>query len=139
LKSIVIKYSIILLVAQLISWRILFYSPLNIPSHIPRTPIDISGLLLLSLITVIIILFQKEGLKYNKQISLAQLILTSGLVAFIAELVFQFIRFKTIIADTFNEKLFYALRGVIVIPLMTIIISIITALIIRRRNKPVKQ
>jgi hypothetical protein len=139
LRPIVIKYSIILLVAELISWWLLFYSPLNIPSHIPKTPINISGLLLLSLVTIIIVFLQKESLKSNKQITFIRLILMSGLVVFLAELVFQFIRFSTLVADTFSERLFYALRGVIVITLMAIIISIITASIIKKRSKPVEQ
>jgi hypothetical protein len=139
MRPIIIKYSIILLIGELISWWVLFYSPLNIPSHIPKTPINISGLLILSLVSIVIVFFQNESLNSNKKTTFIQLILMSGLVVFLAELVFQLIRFSTLIADTFSERLFYAIRGVIGITLMAIIISLITASIIKKRSKPVEQ
>ena len=103
------------------------------------TPLNISGLFLLLLLSIIIFFFQKECLKSNKVITFIYLVLTSGLVVFLAEFVFQIIRFSTIVADTLNEKLYSAGRGVIVITLIGIIISLIIGTITRRKGKLVQR
>jgi hypothetical protein len=136
LKNIlIIKYSLILFFTQLITWWLLFFSPFNIPAHIPKTKINISGICLLLSLSIIIFLSQKESLNSNKQITFIRLVLLGGLVTFFAELAFQSIRFLSLFAETFSEKLYYACRGVLGTTLIAIIISLITATIIKRRNK----
>ena len=100
------------------------------------TPINISGLLLLVLLTIILFFFQKETLKSNKQLTLIHQILISGLVIFVAELVFQTIRLSTAVTDTITEKLYAGLRGIIGITLIGVFISLVIGVIIRRKSKP---
>jgi hypothetical protein len=139
LKNIIIKYSIILLLVELTSWWILFYSPFNIPTHIARTPINISGLFLLLTLSIIIVLSQRDTIKIKKSVTLIHLIAVGGLVTFFAELAFQAIRFPTLVAETLSEKFYFASRGIFAITLISIVISIITGTILKQKNKKAEQ
>jgi hypothetical protein len=134
LKSIVIKFSGLLLIGHLIIWWLLFYSPLNFPERIPKTPINIKGLTLIILTSTIIIYFQRRALKKDNRHTTLRLVFFSTVVCFIAELLFQTIRFPTIIADSLSERLYYAVRGGIVIPILGGVISFIVALLIKTKT-----
>ena len=135
MRSIIIKFSALLLAGELFSWWLLFYSTFDIPLHIHGTPINISGLLLIILHILIIYFFQKKVLKFNRQTTVIQLTFLGGFVSFISEFVFQSIQFNTIIADTFAGKLYYACRAVIVIPIFAIFISFIIGIFLKRKAK----
>lgn len=139
LKNIIIKYSIILLLAELVSWWFLFYSWFSIPTHIPGTPINISGLILLFTLTIIIFLLQKESIKRKKTIALIHLIAVSGLVTFLAELAFQAIRFSTLVENSFDNKLYLTIRGVIIITLFSLVISLFIGLILKKRIQRIER
>lgn len=124
-----------MLLVELTSWWILFYSPFNIPTHIAKTPINISGLVLLLALSIIITQSQRETIKLNKSFTLIHLITVGGLVTFFAELVFQAIRFPTLVAETLSEKFYFTSRGIFAITLISIVISIITGTILKQKNK----
>jgi len=121
---------------ELFSWWLFFYSPFSIPTYIPQSPINIPGLSLLILITITIVFLQKKTLKFKRDISFTRLVLVGGLATFCSEIIFQAIRFQSIIADTIAEKLYFASRGVIVITLLSLIISLISASFLKRKMKP---
>ena len=121
------RYSFILLVGFIIQYWFLYYSPVSLPKNIPGTPINIPGLLVSTWGLLIIILFQRSILKTNDQTSILKLTYKSAIVFLISECIFQAIRFPLIVADTFRERLFYSIRGVIVIPVFFSIIAFFVA------------
>jgi hypothetical protein len=120
---------------ELFSWWLFFYSPFNIPTYIPKSPINISGLSLIILITATIVFLQRKTLKFKRDISFTHLVLVGGLATFCSEIIFQAIRFQSILADTFAEKIYFALRGVIIITLLSVVISMISASFLKRKMK----
>jgi hypothetical protein len=136
MRSLIIKFGLILLVAELLSWWILFYSPLNIPTYITviGTPLNILGLFLIVLLAVVLYFFQRRLLLLNKEFTVVQLAFWSTVVALISEFLFQIIRLPTINADSINERLYYALRGTLVIPVFAFIISLLIATMVKRKG-----
>jgi hypothetical protein len=118
---------------ELFCWWVFYYSPLGIPTHIPGTPINISGLSLIVLFSAVIVWLQKRILKLNRKTSLGRLVLAGCLVIFLSEFVFQSIRLSSIAKETWKEKLYFGLSGVIGMTLMAFVISIISASLLRRK------
>lgn len=127
MRNIILKFSALLLIGHLFNYWLLYYSPLNLPERIPHTPINIGGLFLIVLTVAVLIFFQKTVLKLDNQKTVFQLTLLGAPVCFISELLFQALRFPTVIADTLSQRIYYCIRGAIVVPLMCIIPSFFIA------------
>jgi hypothetical protein len=136
MKSLIIKFSLLLLVAELLSWWVFFYSPVNIPTYITiiGTPLNILGLFLIVLLAIVLYFFQRRLLLLNREFTVVQLAFWSAIVALISEFLFRIIRLPTITADSVNERLYYALRGALVIPVFAFVISLLIAFLIKRKG-----
>lgn len=113
MRIIVIKFSSVLLIALLIEWWTILYSPLNLPENIPHTPIRISGLLLMGTILTVLIISHKKILKLNSDTSILKLTLWGSLICSISEAIFQLLRQVTINADTLADRIYYFALGTI--------------------------
>ena len=91
ITTILSKYCLLLLLLFLFIHWLLFLSPFKIPTFIPFTPINISGLLIGLSIIAILILVQKSILKKQVSFSFFKLLLTGIIVVYLAELLFQFL------------------------------------------------
>lgn len=127
MKSIILKFSFILLLGLLVEWWLTQFSPLNLPANIPHTSIRISGLLLMALLISVLIIFQKTILQLQSEKTIFQLTMTGGLVCLIAEFFFQLIRQTTLDADKFSDRVFTFSRGTIGITIFGIIISFLVS------------
>jgi cytochrome bd-type quinol oxidase subunit 2 len=127
MRNIILKYTALLLAGHLFNYWLLYYSPLNLPERIPHTPINIGGLFLIVLVITILIFFQKTVLKLDNQKTVLQLTVLGALVCFLSELLFQVLRFPTVAGDTLSQRIYYCIRGIIVVPLMCIIPSFFIA------------
>lgn len=136
MRSLIIKFTLGLLISELLSWWIFFYSPLNIPTYITiiGNPLNILGLFLIVLLAIVLYFFQKRLLLSNREFTVLQLAFWSAIVALISEFLFQIIRLPTITADSMNERLHYALRGTFVIPVFAFVISLLIAIKVKRKN-----
>ena len=119
-----IKFSSLLLAGNLVTYWILFLSPWEIPSHIPDTPINIDGLILIGLITLVSYLFQKQVLKLHPDTNVFRLILLSTLVCFIQEIIFHVIKLFLQREEATADYVFYFFLGVIGTSLISCFISI---------------
>jgi uncharacterized membrane protein YdjX (TVP38/TMEM64 family) len=134
MKEIILKYSGILLIGQIFNYWLLFYSPLDLPEQIPRTPINIGGLILLVLTTIVLIYFQKAVTKLEGRKTVLQLTFLGFIVCFIAVLLFQIVRFPTVSGNNISERIYYGMRGIVVVTLFGIIISFFIALRIKKKK-----
>jgi len=89
MKRLLLTYSSILLAGHVILVWLLFYSPLGIPAYIPNTQINIGGLLIICLTITVLIFFNKAIISTNPFLPIWKQVLWSGLICFIAELIFQ--------------------------------------------------
>jgi hypothetical protein len=126
-KNIILKFSGILLLGQLLNYWLLFYSPWNIPEFIPGTPISIAGLLLMLLTITILILAQRQILKKKNDLSIIKLALHGAIICFVAEFFFQIIRWPTITADSTYERAYYCFRGILIVPAFSAVYSLLIA------------
>jgi len=85
LKRLTIIFSGLLLIGLLFEWWLLYFSGLNIPGHIPYTPINVGGLLLIVLLLTILIIFIKKLVRQNSSFSIFKLTLAGAIICFIAE------------------------------------------------------
>ncbi len=134
MKTIILKFSGLLLFGLLFNYLLLFYSPIDFPENIPYTPINIGGLAILIWTITVFILLQKRILELDSTKTIVQLVLYSTLICFIAELFFQIIRFPTIDGITFSERIFFCIKGIISIPLMCMFISFFVALQLKTKK-----
>jgi hypothetical protein len=136
-RSSIIKFSLLLLFGELLSWWMLFYSPFNIPTYVTvtGTSVNILGLFLVVLVAIVLYFFQRRLILLNKELTVMQLAFWSAIVAFTSELIFQIIRLPTITADSDNERFYFAFRGVIFIPVFAFVISLLIANRIKRKGK----
>lgn len=134
MKTIILKYSPILLVGLLVEWWIIWYSPLDLPERIPATPIKIEGLLLVGLLLTILIIVQKGFLKSNPDTTIFNLTVLGATICFIAEIIFQAIRQPFLTAGTPNEHLHHFLLGTIGVTIFGTILSFLVAFQLVRKN-----
>lgn len=127
MKTIFIKYSILLLAGFLVSWWLLFHSPFVIPDYIPGTPIKIDGLIIISLLISILIFGQKEFLKSQPELKIFKLTLLGTLICFSSEIVFQLIRQLTFDGYLPTERIMYFARGVFGVSLFATALSFLVA------------
>lgn len=134
MKRLTIIFSALLLVGLLIEWWLLYFSGLNIPGHIPNTPINVGGLLLIALLLTILIIFIKLLVKQNSSFSTFRLTLAGAIICFIAEFVFQFIKLLTENGDTLKDRLVDFCTGVIVITFFGGVLSFFVSFQIKTRK-----
>lgn len=115
MKTLILKYSFLLLLCLLFSFWLKFYSPLNLPENIPNTHFRIHGLFLLCSLLTILILQQKRILILVPETSIGRLTIVGAWTCLNAEIFFQLLRQFTIDAATFLERLYYFAEGTIVI------------------------
>jgi hypothetical protein len=127
MRPTIIKYTLLLLVGQLISWWTFFFSPFDIPDKIPQTPIKIDGIILIGLLLTILIFAQKKFLKLQPETTIIKLTLLGTIICFSSEVIFQTVRQPTLIADTLNDHIYYFLLGTIGVSLFGTAISFLTA------------
>lgn len=127
LKQTIIKYTLLLLAGQLISWWIFFFSPFNIPDKIPMTPIKTDGVILVGILLTTIIFAQKKILKLQPNITIINLTFGGTIICFFSEIIFQLVRQPTLTANTLNEYIYYFLLGVIGISFFGAVLSFLTA------------
>jgi hypothetical protein len=137
LKKNILLFSAILLGGELLTWFLFYWSPANLPEHI-YGPINTAGLFLILLIIIIINVFQQRAIKPGARVGFAKLVLSSTLVVLLAELGFQIFRFVILDDYTFENMVYYASRGVIVMAVIGLVISAIVALLIRKKDKVAK-
>jgi hypothetical protein len=134
MKTIVLKYSLILLVGLLVEWWIIWYSPLSLPERIPAAPIKIDGLLLVGLLLTILIIAEKRFLKNNPDTTIVNLTVLGTTICFIAEIIFQTIRQPFLSAEAFNERLHYFLLGTIGVTMFGAVFSFLVAFQLVRKK-----
>jgi hypothetical protein len=134
MKIIIIKFSSIFLIALLVEWWLMHYSPLNLPENIPNTPIRISGLLLMGIILTVLIATQKKILKLNPSTSILKLTLISSLICFISEAIFQLLRQFIIYADNISDRIYYFALGTIGMTIFAAIFSFFVAFQIKTKK-----
>jgi hypothetical protein len=134
LKPTIIKYTLLLLVGQLIAWWTFFISPFDIPEKIPFTTIRINGLTLIVLLLVIIISALKKILKLQPETTIIKLTFLGAIICFFSGLVFQTVRQPTLNADTFNERIFYFLLGTLGTTIFGTAVSFLTAFQLKKRK-----
>ncbi len=113
MRPTIIKFILLLLAGQLISWWIIFFSPFDIPDKIPQTPIKIEGIILVGLLLTILIFAQKKFLKLQPETTITRLTLLGTIICFSSEVIFQTVRQPTLIADTLHDHIYYFLLGTI--------------------------
>ena len=137
LRNSIIKFSLLLLVGELLSWWMVFYSPIDVPTYfnLMGTSVNVLGLFLFFLLAIVLYFFQKHLLNLNTQSTILQLAFWSATVVFISELIFQFIRLPTIAVDSNSERLYLAFRAVIVIPAIAFVMSLVIASLVKRNER----
>jgi hypothetical protein len=123
ISVIIIKYTSILLLTSVIIWWVCFYSSFNIPIYIPHIPLKIYGLCLTVLVFTTLILAQKESLKENQTLTITGLTLVGTVIAFISQVIFQFI----ISFTNEYDKLYYFIKGTISITILYAVFSFFVA------------
>jgi hypothetical protein len=134
LKPILLKYTLLLLVGQLILWWIFFLSPFNIPETIPFTSLKIRGLMLIALLVTIVISALKKFLKTRPEITIIKLTLLGTIICFVSEIIFQMVRQLTPIAETFNDRIYYFLLGVIAITTFGAVVSFLSSFQLKEKK-----
>ena len=112
MKNIILKYSVLLVIAYLIEWWLFSFSGFISLTYIPYTPINIEGLFLITILLIILIPLHKQLLRLDNSLSIWKLTLIGATVCLIAEIIFRLIR--QIEAHTIvwtNEEIFYQLAG----------------------------
>jgi hypothetical protein len=127
MKKAILGYGSILLACLFLEWWLIFYSPLNLPDKIPKTPISINGLLLLGLILTILIIAEKRVLKINHDLNILQLTLFGTAICFFAELIFQALRQPFLKADNFSEHLYFYMMGTVGTSVFALAIAFLVA------------
>lgn len=117
----------LLLATMLIKWWVFFFSPWDIPVHIPSTPLNIHGLALITTTVAIFIFFQRTLLKRLPGTAIWQLTFWSTLSFLLAEAVFQSIRVFTLTNTTTVEKAQFFLRGTFITSLFAAVMAFLTA------------
>ena len=95
MKSIILKYSAIILPFELIVWYLREYTSLNIPEYFPIPgipPVSVSGTLLMAAFITVLILSQKQILIIDPNTSVYKLTFTGTAIAFLSETVCQTIK-----------------------------------------------
>jgi cytochrome bd-type quinol oxidase subunit 2 len=127
------------LAASLLQWWLFFYSPLNIPTYItllPGAPLNIRGLILVVVMTLILRVFLKKYLQEEPEASISDLTSIGLLSVLLAEIVFQLIRQFSYTEYTSLEHLLYYMMSVFGMPLFAGIISLsIAARLKKNKNK----
>ncbi len=134
MKTIILRYSFLLLLGFLLVWWIRWYSPLQLPERIPWTPIKIGGLLLIGLLLTVLIIAEKHILRTDTDTGMLKLTLMGTTIVFLAEIVFQSIRLPFLNADTFNDYLYYFLLGTIGGTIFGAVLSFLIAFQLIRKN-----
>jgi hypothetical protein len=134
MKTTLIKYSSVLLVALLIQWWLFLYAPLNLPKYIPSTPFRLEGLLLFVTILLILISSQKEFLRQRPSISIYRLTTLGTIICLISETLFQAMRQPFLNTEELNERLQYFLTGVIGVSIFAAILSFFVAFQLKTRR-----
>ncbi len=122
---IIIKYSVILLVALLIEWWVTSLSSLSIPDYfnIYKTPINVSGLFLIVILITTLRLVIKSVIKTDPDTSIYKLTLMGTIICFLSEVVFQIVRQFTLTTD----RLYYFLLGTLGITVFGTVFSFFIA------------
>jgi hypothetical protein len=126
LKKIILVFSSALLIALLLQWGLIFFSPFDIPEYIPNTPINILGLLLLVTLLITLIFLNKKILQRDQSVSIGRLTLIGTFVCFLSETAFQLIRQPTLQA-TGIERFGFILEGIINVTILAAIMSFFIA------------
>jgi len=127
MRPVVFKFSFFLLTGLLAEWWLTKLSGLDIPENIPHTPIRISGLLLITLITLVLIAFQKQLLRLDREKTIVQLTVLGGFMILPAEIIFQVVRQLTMEADEFNDRIYTVSRSAILITIFGLVFSFLVA------------
>ncbi|GEM_PF-4020455 len=120
-----ITFSLLLTLSLFAVLYLVDYSGINIPHRISLmdTAINVYGLLFLVVITVVVILFQKQLLKRNPSTPLFSLVLATLVISTIAELLYQGVYYfiasdsnsiSAILASTLTGVLFAVVVGLFV-------------------------
>ncbi|MBX3240190.1 MAG: hypothetical protein KIT80_02955 [Chitinophagaceae bacterium] len=134
LKKQTIIFSGLLLIGLLFEWWLLDFSGLNIPEHIPYTPINVSGFLLLVLLLTILIVFIKKLVRQDSSFSIFRLTLTGAIACFIAEFVFQFIKLLVENGNLLKGRLIDFCAGVIGIAFLSTVLSFFVSYQVKTRK-----
>gem|GEM_PF-2050123 len=133
-KRLTINFSGVLLIGLLLEWWLLYLSGLNIPEHIPHTPINVGGLLLIILLLTILIVFIKKLVRQNSSSSILTLTLYGTIICFIAEFLFQLIKLLTQNDSTLKDRFIDFSIGVIGITFLGAVLSFFVSYQIKTRR-----
>ena len=134
LKRLTIIFSGLLLTGLLFEWWLIYFSGVSIPGHIPYTPINVGGLLLIVLLLTILIIFIKKLVRQNSSFTIFTLTLAGAIICFISEFVFQLIKFLTQNTDTLKDRFVDFCTGVIGITFFGAVLSFLVSYQIKTRE-----
>lgn len=134
MKRLTIIFSGILLIGFVFEYWLLYFSGLIIPEHIPYTPINIGGLLILISMLTTLIIFIKKLHRQNSSLSVFRMTLLGSIVCLIAEFIFQLIKLATNNYDALKDRVIESGAGVISITFFGAILSFFVAYQIRTRR-----
>jgi len=134
LNRLLIKYTGLLLLGFLLEWWLRIYSGFNIPKYIPGTPFNVSGLYLITLLLVILIIFNKKLLKISSTFSIIKHTLLSSLIIFLSEFFFQLLRSSTFEDYTLQERFREFLLGLVGMTIFASFISFFIAFQIKTKR-----
>ena len=130
----------LLLISVLVLTALLFIDYFFIheylPTHIPApTPISITGLFIVISLSVVFYVVFRKILKQNSELSIVYLMVFGSLITLFSEVIFQFYRLLIMEDVTSEERMSYFLKGVIGIPVYSLVISLTIALDAKYKNR----
>jgi len=126
--------SILTFIFFLILW-VVDYSPFNIPEIIPVLELQTYSVLTFLAIIVAVIVFQKQLIKHNTNVSIPRLVLLSVLVCLTAQSIFQVVRQFYVLRFNDNNKQYDLIITLISMTVLSSILSLSIALEIRKAKQ----
>lgn len=122
-----IKYTVLLLLGELLAWWILFHSSMDIPEYIPETPLKISGLIRMVLFVTILVFGQKEFLRAKPDIDIFKLTLLGTLICFTEAVFFHAANQIPLMGEPFSTRMEFFLRNLLIITTFAAFLSFFVA------------
>jgi hypothetical protein len=127
IRKIIIRCAGLLLAGQLLFFVLFNYLPLNIPTHLTGTPINITGAIIFFYVLIVLIYFEKRLLKLEPKTSIGALTLMAAIAELFAEGVVQLIRQFTYSEYNPITHLYNYLHDILMMVLLSAIIGFLIA------------